>query len=131
MNKSEFEAYIFDTFSVAADHPFGDHPEFAVYRHAGNRKWFALVMSVPRAKLGLDGAGSLDIVNVKCDPLLSGSLRENGGIFPAYHMNKEQWLSAALDNSVDDEVLKMLVQMSFDATAPKPKSKRAKNSEKS
>ena len=72
-----------------------DTPRAAVFRHAGNRKWFALVMEVPRDKLGLAGTEKLDIVNFKCDPILIASLRGETGIFPAYHMNKASWITAA------------------------------------
>ena len=44
-------------------------------------------------KIGLTGEGEVDILNVKCDPILSGSLRMQPGFFPAYHMNKEKWIS--------------------------------------
>ena len=69
--------------------------------------------------LGLRGTEPLDLVNFKCDPILIGSLRGEPGIFPAYHMNKEQWLTAALDGSVSDEQIKMLLDMSYEATASK------------
>ena len=36
-------------------------------------------------------------LNVKCDPLLIGSLRQKPGSFPAYHMSKTQWITAVLD----------------------------------
>lgn len=42
-----------------------------------NRKWFALVTTVPRSKLGLPGQQPVDIVNLKCDPILIGSLRQS------------------------------------------------------
>ncbi len=73
----------------------------------------------PEDTLGLRGTESLDVVNFKCDPILIGSLRGEPGIFPAYHMNKEQWLTAALDGSVSDEQIKMLLDMSYEATASK------------
>ena len=38
----------------------------------------------------------MDVLNVKSDPLLIGSLRGQDGYFPAYHMNKEKWLSIQL-----------------------------------
>ena len=74
---------------------------------------------LPKDKLGLRGTEPLDVVNFKCDPILIGSLRGEPGIFPAYHMNKEQWLTAALDGSVSDEQIKMLLDMSYEATASK------------
>ena len=56
------------------------------------------------------------MVNVKCDPLLSGTLRQEAGILPAYHMNKEKWISILLDGSVDTELVKGLLDMSYQLT---------------
>ena len=43
MNRKGLEQLIFDTYSVEPDYPWMDTPESAVFRHAANRKWFALV----------------------------------------------------------------------------------------
>ena len=76
-------------------------------------------MNVAREKLGLQGTGSLDIVNFKCELVLIGSLINENGFYPAYHMNKTNWITVALDGSADEEKIKMLLDMSFDATAPR------------
>lgn len=68
------------------------------------------------SKLGLDENRIIDILNVKCDPLLIGSLRSKSGYFPAYHMNKEKWLSIALDGSVQEDEIKDLLDMSYKLT---------------
>ena len=99
MDRKGLEQLIFDTYSVEPDYPWMDTPESAVFRHAANRKWFALVTTVPKSKLGLPGQQPVDIVNLKCDPILIGSLRAEPGFYPAYHMNKENWITAALDGS--------------------------------
>ena len=117
MNKTELQKYIAEAYSTVPDFPWESTPDAAVYRHENNRKWFALVMTIPKASLGICSDGMIDIVNLKCDPLLVGSLRSEPGIFPAYHMNKDKWLSVALDGSADDEQIKMLLDMSFDLTA--------------
>ena len=117
MNRAELGEHIFKTYGVEPDFPWDNSPDYAVYRHADNRKWFALVMVIPRRTLGLDGDGTIDVVNLKCDPVLIGSLRLEKGFFPAYHMSKEKWITVALDGTVDDERLKALVDMSFDLTA--------------
>ena len=124
MNREELEAYILNHYSTEPDYPWADTPRAAVFRHAGNRKWFALIMEVPRDKLGLAGTEKLDIVNFKCDPVMIASLRGETGIFPAYHMNKASWITAALDGSVSDEKTKMLLDMSYQATAPKIRRKK-------
>ena len=124
MDKTEFQRYVFDTYGVSPDHPWESEPSFAVFRHESNRKWFALVMDIPKEKLGLKGGGMIDIVNLKCEPLLIGSLRSGTGFFPAYHMSKDKWISVALDGSVDDEQIKMLLDMSFDLTDVGKKQRR-------
>lgn len=121
MNKLIFQKYISDTYGVSPDFPWESNPTFAVYRHASNRKWFALVMDIPKERLGIKDDGMIDIVNLKCDPVLVGSLRNETGIFPAYHMSKDKWISVALDGSVNDKQIKMLLDMSYELTAVKTK----------
>ena len=47
MDRKGLEQLIFDTYSVEPDYPWMDTLESAVFRHAANRKWFALVTTVP------------------------------------------------------------------------------------
>jgi predicted DNA-binding protein (MmcQ/YjbR family) len=50
-----------------------------------------------------------------------GSVLNETGIFPAYHMNKAHWISALLDGSVEKEKLEWLLDLSFDLTNKKLK----------
>ena len=129
MNREELEAYILNHYSTLPDYPWADTPRAAVFRHADNRKWFALVMEVPRDKLGLPGTEKFDIVNFKCDPILIASLRGETGIFPAYHMSKSSWITVALDGSVLAETVELLLDVSYELTKPKPRRKAAKGKE--
>ena len=125
MNREELEAYILNYYSTLPDYPWADTPRATVFRHANNRKWFALVTTVPKSKLGLPGQQPVDIVNLKCDPILIGSLRAEPGFYPAYHMNKENWITAALDGSAPEDKLRLVLDMSYTATAPKLRKKKA------
>ena len=129
MTRDELQRYIFDHYSTEPDYPWADAPNHAVFRHGGNRKWFALMMEVPRDKLGLAGTEKLDIVNFKCDPILISSLRGEAGIFPAYHMNKASWITVALDGSVPAETIELLLDVSYELTKPKPRRKAANRKE--
>ena len=73
--------------------------------------------------MGNSGDELLDVVNLKCDPLLIGSLRSEPGFFPAYHMNKDSWITVSLDNKANADKLKMLLDMSYTATASKIRKK--------
>ena len=121
MNRLELKQYIAETYGVEPDCPWIKNPNFEVYRHSNNKKWFALIMDIPRNRIGLRGMDIIDVVNLKCDPLLLGSMRTETGIFPAYHMNKENWVTAALDGSASEEIIKMLLDVSYELTAAKIK----------
>lgn len=126
MNRAELKQYIAAEYGIEPDHPWADEPNFEVFRHTANRKWFALIMEIPKARLGLPGEGDVDVVNLKCDPILIGSMRAEPGFFPAYHMNKTNWITAALDGSAQTETVKMLLDMSFAATAVRKRQTREK-----
>ena len=90
------------------DYPFHDF-NWTVMRHKGNKKLFAAIY---------ERMGNI-WVNVKCDPILIGSLRAERGIYPAYHMSKDTWITVALDGAAAPDTIKALLDMSFHATAAK------------
>ena len=65
MKRNELEAFIMETYNAVADYPWRKSPNHEVFRHCSNRKWFALIMDVPKNKLGLQGEELLDVVNLK------------------------------------------------------------------
>lgn len=114
IERSELFEWVKETYGTAPDYPWNDWN--AVLRHAESKKWYAVILEVSVQKLGLAGNQIIDILNVKSDPLLIGSLRSKQGYFPAYHMNKEKWVSIALDGSVPDDEIKNLLDMSYKLT---------------
>ena len=117
MKRRELERYILELYGAVPDHPWAKFPRHAVFRHATNRKWFALVMELPGEKLGLPEVPWIDVVNLKCDPALIGTLRQEKGFFPADHMNKDKWITVMLDDDVPAEKLKILLDMSYNMTS--------------
>ena len=124
MKRSELEAFILETYPADADYPWLKYQNYEVFRHCDNRKWFAIIMDVPKNKLGLQDEERMEVVNFKCDPILIGSLRKEPGFFPAYHMCKDSWITVALDGSVTDDKIKILLDMSYQATAPKVRKRK-------
>lgn len=129
MDRCTLEKYILDTYGIEPDHPWQDDSDTAVFRHQTNCKWFALIMRIPEEKLGREGGEQVDAVNLKCETALIGSMLMEPGIYRAYHMNKDHWITAALDGSASDETIQMLLDLSFSLTAPKFKKKGKKRSD--
>lgn len=124
MNQQEFLDWIRAEYDIEPDYPWLDSPDSAVLRHPETRKWFAVILSVPRCRLGLEGETPVPVVNLKCSPVLIGSLLMAPGFVPAYHMNKKNWISVLLDGSVSAGELAHLAALSYDLTRPARRSSR-------
>ena len=120
MKKQEFINYCTDTYGTVPDHPFEDDFITVVLRHSNNRKWYGLVMEVSRRKFGFDSDEVIDVVNMKLPVEMFGSFGKGDGVYPAYHMNKLHWISVLLPDAPDD-VVKFLINVSFEATKAKKK----------
>lgn len=114
--KKKIILHIEKTYRDTAENIFEKYSEVSVVRHRQNRKWYCLFMSVDKSVFSEELSGNIDILNLKTEKLLSGSLRKQKGIYPAYHMNKEHWISVFLDGSISFEDLKELIDMSYSLT---------------
>ena len=115
MERAELFEWAKETYGTEPDYPWNDWN--CVLRHKHNNKWYVLVIEVSEQKLGLYGDRIVDVLNLKCDPLLIGSLRMKPGFFPGYHMNKEKWISIIMDGTVPVEEIKSLIDLSYQLTA--------------
>lgn len=115
-------AYMKKKYKVSPEYPWAKYDSNAVFRHSDNKKWFALVMGVEKDKLGLTGDEYVDVINLKIDDMMFRDvLVQTEGILPAYHMNKEHWITVLLDGTVDEDKVYDLIDVSYMATASKKK----------
>ena len=124
MTRQAFLDYCFDTYGTEADYPFDRDFETAVFRHAGSRKWYAIMMRVSRRKFGFDCDEIIDVVNLKLPSELFGSFGAADGVYPAYHMNKVHWISVLLPDAAND-LVEFLVNTSYEATREKKRKSKS------
>ncbi len=126
MRKAVFE-YIKKKYKVSPEYPWAKYDNNAVFRHTDNRKWFALLMDVQRDKLGQNGNDYVDVVNLKVDDMFfRDMLIRQDGILPAWHMNKQHWITVLLDGTVPQDKVFDLIDMSFMATASAKKKEKVR-----
>ena len=117
--------YIKKKYKTSPEYLWKRYPEYAVFRHADNNKWFALQAAVPGDKLGIDRDEPVQIINVKVDDIFFRDMLINQeGIIPAYHMNKQHWITVLLDGSVKQEQVFDLIDASYMATASAKKKQK-------
>ena len=125
MDRQTVYDYIRKKYDILPEFPWRRYGVNAVFRHEDNGKWFALVMEVPADRVGAPGTGYITAVNLKAaDPFFRDMIIQEPGIIPAYHMNKQHWITVLLDGTVPDENVFELIDMSFLATASAGKKKK-------
>ena len=129
-HRNDIIQYAAETYGAVPEYLWASTPDAAVFRHTDNRKWYALIMSVQKDRLGLSGTEPIDILNIKCDPILGSSLRTKRGFLPGYHMNHEKWLTILLDGTVEPEKIYPLLEMSFELTKSAGKKKTVRSKKK-
>ena len=101
VNASELRRGCLQQAGAIEEFPFG--PETSVFKVA--RKIFA-ISALDRTPLD---------VSVKCEPELAVALRDSyPAIRPGYHLNKRHWNTIRLDGSLPDELVRDLIEDSYD-----------------
>ena len=130
LQRERITHYMLDTYGTEAEYLWADSPGNAIFRHPASKKWYAAMMRVLPEKLGLAGEETLDVMDIRCSTIMIGSLLSTKGFLPAYHMNKNHWISIVLDGSVSDDQITPLLELSYDSVAPKRRKKRPRPAEK-
>ena len=113
MKKEEIFEYVKKQYGTVPEYLWAQSPDNAVLRHK-NGKWYAVVMTVEKSKLGLEGKDPVDIMDVKCDPDMTNMIIQTYGFLPGYHMNKQHWITILLDGSVSEAKTLDFLDMSYD-----------------
>lgn len=87
-------------------------PDAGVFRHKDSGKWFGLITKIDQLKIVSNKSGKVEVLNLKLDFEVPEYLKLEG-IYPAYHMNKKNWVSIILDETLKDEKILYLLEKSF------------------
>ena len=100
---------------------YGDELEFlwekspnnAVWRRKDTKKWYAAVLTVSKQKLGLQSSEIVEIIDLRLYPEQIKTLVDNQRYFPGWHMNKKNWYTMILDNSITTEEICSKIDESY------------------
>ena len=93
-------AYVRENYGDELEFLWEKFPDCAVWRRRDSRKWYAVLLTVSRRKLGLPSDDREEILDLRCDPGLLQQRIDNRFYFPGWHMNKKHWYTIILDGSV-------------------------------
>ena len=116
MNIEEFRDYCLSFPGVTEGFPFDES---------------TLVFKVMGKMFAITGIDNFEFINLKCDPERAIILREqHEEIKPGWHMSKIHWNSVYPNGSLDDELIRELIDHSYELivdSLPKNKKEELKN----
>lgn len=106
-------AHIAEAYGDAPEYLWEKFPDNAAVRRRDNQKWYAVLLTVERKKLGLEGEGKAEILDVRMDPAELDLYADGKRYFRGYHMNKRSWATVVLDGPLSDGEIFSLIEESF------------------
>ena len=103
--------YLNDKYQSVPEFLWKDYKD-GVFRNLNNNKWYGIIMNIDLSKID-DGTGEIEIINVKLERNRIIDLLKRKGFYQAYHMNKKDWITIILNDTLDDEVIEKLIDESY------------------
>ena len=101
---------IMDKYKVTPEFLWEKWPTDGVFRNPKSDKWFGLIMNIDRSKIIPKSRGNIEILDIKLDDT---SYLQKPNIYPGYHMNKKSWVTVILDDTLTDDEIMKLVDISY------------------
>lgn len=89
------------------------YDDAAVWRRGDTGKWFAVIMIIPRSKLGLNSDEPAEIIDLRLPSEEMAALVDGKRYFGVWHMNKKHWYTIVLDGSVEFEEICGRIDLSY------------------
>jgi predicted DNA-binding protein (MmcQ/YjbR family) len=102
--------YIINKYNDLPEFLWKNDNETGVFRNKKNNKWYGIIMNIDKSKLG-DGKGNIEVINVKINNV--NNYINKKGFYKAYHMNKENWITITLDETLKDEEIERVIDESY------------------
>lgn len=118
-NAREIIKYVKEKYDTPLEFLWEKLSDSAIYRRKDNNKWYAVLLKVEKNKLGLEGKGIVEIIDLKMQSENLKEIVDHKSFFPGYHMNKKYWYTIILDGTVSNETIFSLIDKSYEIVGSK------------
>ena len=106
-------SYIKEKYGDELEFLWADTPDCAIARRKDNKKWYLIIMTVKKDRLGFKSDEKVEIMNLTAPPEEVTKIIDRKIFFPAYHMNKKSWYSILLENAEEINQIFDLIDISY------------------
>ncbi len=96
--------------------PWDKYVNYAAFKNKNTNKWYGLIMNIDKSKIAKNSKGEIEIINIKLPFKTIEELLKKDGYYLAYHMNKKNWISIILNDTISDEEILNLIDQSYSFT---------------
>lgn len=106
--------YIIGKYKDKPEFMWEKFPFYGVFRNKDNNKWYAIIMNINKNKIDNKTNREVEIIDIRISKDMIGDILKQDGFYPAWHMNKNRWVSICLDDTLSDEEIIKYVDESYD-----------------
>ena len=88
-------------------------PDNAIWRRKDNEKWYGVILTIPKNRLGFASDERIEIIDLRIQPERMEELLAQEHYYPGWHMNKKHWFTVILDDGVTDQELCRRIDESY------------------
>lgn len=109
--KEEILSFVKKRYNTTPIYPWPKIPSACTLKV--NDKWYGVMMNLSYKSLKVDKEGNVDILNIKLPTEKIEELIDKETFYPAYHMNKKNWITIALTANADIALIENLIEISY------------------
>ncbi|WP_294728262.1 MmcQ/YjbR family DNA-binding protein [Fusobacterium nucleatum] len=110
----EIVAYVKNKYGDELEFLWEKSPKNAVVRRKSSNKWYAVILTIPKRKIGLKSDEVIEVINLHNIPKEIEKLIDYKRYFPAYHMNKKHWCTICLDGTIELKEIYKKIDISYE-----------------
>lgn len=110
----EIVAYVKNKYGDELEFLWEKSPKNAVVRRKSSNKWYAVILTIPKRKIGLESDEVIEVINLHNIPKEIEKLIDYKRYFPAYHMNKKHWCTICFDGTIELKEIYKKIDISYE-----------------
>lgn len=111
--------YIKDKYNDDLEFLWKKFPTNAIWRNKINNKWYGLLLILEEKKLEIESDKLVDIIVLRYQKDKIESIVDNKKIFKGYHMNKKNWITLKLDDTIATKEIYKFIDNSYEISKQK------------
>lgn len=109
----EIIRYVKDKYNDDLEFLWKKFSQNAVWRNKNNDKCYGILLIISEKKLKLESDKIVEIIDLRYSKDKIKEIIDNEKIFAGYHMNKDNWITIKLDDSIKTETIFELIDNSY------------------